>query len=344
MPIHNATTRTLAPVFTPLRHRHKLKGHNWQQTMLTYRANNAENLVPAEMPPGSALTIRRDAGLGDCLMIACALAALKRRRPDLHINFATPPAYTALLARFDCIDEAIPLDEALRFGAPVLEFSNYCERHPQADSTDRVTIFAQALGVATGRLPTYTPTSADMQEAQLLLRGRRPIAICMRGKYPHRSWLIPRALQLAARLADEGLDVMLFDAEEEPPYTAWISDDLPATSDVKHPPTRAFGLPLPTVAALLLHCRAAVAPDTGFLHFCGCLGVPFVGIFGAIPPHLRTPLYRDHVDLIADDLPCVPCFEGQKHITCRLECLQAIDVDMVRRALGRLGLTPRGDP
>ncbi len=336
MPIHDVTTRTLAPVFTPLRHRHKLKEHNWRQTILSYRADDAEKLVPAEMPPGSALPIRRDAGLGDCLMIACALAALKRKRPDLHITFATPPAYTAILARFDCIDEAIPLDEALVVGAPMLEFSNYCERHPQANITNRVTIFAQALGVAAGRLPTYTPTSADMQEAQLLLRGRRPIAICMRGKYPHRSWLIPRALQLAARLADEGLDVMLFDAEEQPPYTTWISDDLPAA--------RAFGLPLPTVAALLLHCRAAVAPDTGFLHLCGCLGVPFVGIFAAIPPHLRTSIYRDHVDLIADGLPCVPCFEGQKHITCRLECLQAIDVDMVRRALARLGLTQYGNP
>ena len=333
---HSAGEVAHAPVFTPLRHRHRLKGHDWRQTILTHRAENAERLMPAEMPPNSALTIRRDAGLGDCLMIACALAALKRRRPDLHITFATPPAYSDLLARFDSIDEAIPLDEALVVGAPILEFGNYCERHPQADSADRVTIFAQALGLHAGCLPTYRPTNADMQEAERFLHGRRPIAICMRGKYPHRSWLIPRALQFAARFADEGLDVMLFDAEEEPPYTTWISDSLPAT--------RAFGLPLPTVAAILLHCRAAVAPDTGFLHLCGCLGVPFVGIFGAIPPHLRTPIYRDHIDLITDDLPCVPCFEGQEHITCRLECLQAIDVDMVCRALGRVGLTQYGNP
>ena len=159
---HSAKVAVRAPVFTPLRHRHKLKGHDWRQTILAYRADNAEGLVPTEMPPGSALTIRRDAGLGDCLMIACALAALKRRRPDLRISFATPPAYSPLLAGFDSIDEAVPLDEALHLGAPVLEFSNYCERHPQANSADRVTIFAEALGLHAGCLPTYTPTSADM--------------------------------------------------------------------------------------------------------------------------------------------------------------------------------------
>lgn len=373
-----------APVFVPLKHRQRLKTRQWQQQRLVYQVADAGSWVPAKLPPGSALTIRRDAGLGDCLMIACAIAALKQQRPDLRISFAMPREYTELLSRFEGIDRTLGLEDATGYsqsgsGQPLIELSNYAERHPQANETDRFTLFAQALGVPAGKLPAYNPTRADQRAAEEFLegwrvgrgpkgdsaqatveqpsqtcspkpdRGRcRRVAICVRGKYPHRSWLIPRALQLAARLLDEGLDVILFDAEERPLYADWIEDvagthakgvgaasRLSGFNGTGHL-LRAFGLPLPTVAAILSRCRAAVTPDTGFLHLCGCLRVPFVGIFGAIAPQLRTTLYENHIDLIADDVPCAPCFEIPKHVACKLQCLQAIDVEMVYRGLNEL--------
>ena len=375
-----------APVFVPLKHRQRLKTRQWQQQRLVYQVADAGSWVPAKLPPGSALTIRRDAGLGDCLMIACAIAALKQQRPDLRISFAMPREYTELLSRFEGIDRALGLEDATGYpqsesGQPLIELSNYAERHPQANETDRFTLFAQALGVPAGKLPAYNPTRADQRAADEFLEGwrvghdpkgdsaqatveapsqtrspkpdrggRSRLAICVRGKYPHRSWLIPRALQLAARLLDEGLDVILFDAEERPLYADWIDDAIRQASldDVVRQASRlsgsngtgrllrAFGLPLPTVAAILSRCRAAVTPDTGFLHLCGCLRVPFVGIFGAIAPHLRTCLYENHIDLIADDVPCAPCFEIPRHVACKLQCLQGIDVEMVYRGLNEL--------
>ncbi len=385
-----------APVFVPLKHRHHLKARQWQQQRLVYQVADAGSWLPTKLPPESALTIRRDAGLGDCLMIACALAALKQQRPDLRISFAMPPEYTELLSRFEGIDSALRLEDAAGYpqsgsGQPLIELSNYAERHPQANETDRFTLFAQALGLGAGKLPTYRPTSADVRAAEQFLQsrveyecprvptlsqrvsplpmgegnqrgegGRMPcapttqrlpgrqaslpvasgtaehprVAICMRGKYPHRSWLIPRALQLAQRLLGDGLDAILFDAEERPPYADWI-DDVAGTNGPGRL-LRAFGLPLPTVAAILSRCRAAVTPDTGFLHLCGCLRVPFVGIFGAIAPQLRTGLYNSHIDLIAHDVPCVPCFEGQQHIACKLQCLQAIGVETVHQSLNKV--------
>ncbi len=335
---------TLAPVLVPLRHRHRLKGREWQHHPLTYRLAEADSWVPARLPSGSAFTIRRDAGLGDCLMITCAIAALKQQRPDLRISLATPPEYTALLSRFADLDRALSLEDAVTSMQPLIELSNYVERHPQANRTDRTRLFAQALGVPAGKLPAYNPTRADERAAAMVTApnplapfpireegggrglGDRPIAICMRGKYPHRSWLIPRALELARRLISQGHQVVLCDAEKRPPYAA----------SIPHPLLRAFGLPLATVAAILSSCRAAVTPDTGFLHLCGCLGVPFVGIFGAIPPRLRTGLYESHLDLIAEGVPCAPCFEGHQHIACKLECLQAITIDMVYQSLTTL--------
>ena len=359
-----------APVFVPLKHRQRLKTRQWQQQRLVYQVADAGSWVPTRLPPGSAFTIRRDAGLGDCLMIACAIAALKQQRPDLRISFAMPRGYTELLSRFEGIDRALGLEDGVVADQPLIELSNYAERHPQGNKLDRTTLFAQALGVRADKVPTYRPSSADMRTAEESLHGQRPIAICVRGKYPHRSWLIPRALQLAARLLDEGLDVILFDAEQQPPYADWIDDmagthakgvgaasRLSSTDSAWQPKPRdsiskpvrqasrlpgfngtghllrAFGMPLHTVAATLSRCWAAVTPDTGFLHLCGCLQVPFVGIFGAIAPQLRTALYENHVDLIAAGVPCAPCFESEKHIACKLQCLQAVDVEMVYQAL-----------
>ncbi len=40
-----------------------------------------------------------------------------------------------------------------------------------------------------------------------------------------------------------------------------------------------------------------------------------------------------HISSHVSETCGVPCFEGQKHIACKLQCLQAIGVDMVCRAL-----------
>jgi len=317
-----------APVFMPLKHHYTIKSKPWRQSTITYQLVDAAEWVPVNLSAGGRLTIRRNAGLGDCLMIACVIARLKQQRPDLHVRFAIPEAYTELLSRFVEVDEAVSLPDAEIGGQSILELSNYVERHPQTCHIDRTTLFAQALGIAGGKLPTYRPQAADIARAKGVLGGRRPVAICMRGTYPHRSWLIPRALRLAQQLEADEIDIILFDAKQEPPFASWIAEGLKAT--------KAFGLPLTTVAAVLSRCLGVVSPDTGLLHLCGCLQVPFVGILGAIEPRLRTALYQKHIDLIARQLPCCPCFENNKHITCSLECLQAIDVQTVSGAVHEL--------
>jgi len=52
-------------------------------------------------------------------------------------------------------------------------------------------------------------------------------------------------------------------------------------------------LPLPTVAALLSHCRLLVANDSGPLHLALALGVPSIALLGADHPRRVGPYQVD---------------------------------------------------
>jgi len=155
------------------------------------------------------------------------------------------------------------------------------------------------------------------------------LGIALRGIYGHRSWLVPYVFQVARRLAAQGWDVLIFDADPDAPQYPWA--DGPASPGTV---ACAYGLKLPVVAALLGGCDAAVVPDTGLLHLAACVGTPFVAIFGAVPPELRLNYYENYRCLTAAGrVPCVPCCEGPQHTHCEYECLWAITPGEVETAL-----------
>jgi len=296
---------------------------------------------PAQLAAASKLIVRRDAGLGDCLMILPTLAAIRQRFPQLAVIFQAPAAYIALLEGFAEVDEAIALDEspAGRSSSETLfaNLSNYMERHPQAWQKPRIDIVGTAFGIApVSHAAAYHPTPQLLRQAEEWLttngcRAQMRIAVALRGVYGHRSWLVPYVFELAQRLAAKGRDVLIFDADPHAPRCP--ETDEPTGGTV----ACAYGLQLPLVAALLATCDAVVLPDTGLLHLAACVGLPFVAIFGPVPPELRLNHYQNYRCLTAEEtVACVPCCEGPQHIRCSYDCLWEITPSMVETALHQL--------
>ncbi len=297
---------------------------------------------PAQLAAASKLIVRRDAGLGDCLMILPTLTAIRQRFSQLEVVFQAPAAYTALLEGFAEVDEAIALNESPA-GQPgpemlLVDLSNYMERHPQAWQRPRIDLVGMAFGMASvSHAAIYHPTPQLLRQAKEWLtthgcRAPTRIALALRGIYGHRSWLAPYVFELARRLTAKGRDVLIFDADAHAPQCP-RPRDLRQTGSV----ISAYGLELPLVAALLAGCDAAVVPDTGLLHLAACVGLPFVAIFGPVPPQLRLNYYENYRCLTAEKkVACVPCCEGPRHIRCSYECLWEITPSMVETALHQL--------
>jgi len=310
---------------------------------------------PAQLAAASKLIVRRDAGLGDCLMILPTLAAIRQRFPQLAVVFQAPAAYTALLEGFAEVDEAIALDESpTRQSSPetlFVDLSNYMERHPRAWQQPRIDLVGTAFGLAPlPHVARYHPPPEAQSEAEAWLKSRQGcrsyqkeaptrIALALRGIYGHRSWLVPYVFELAQRLAAAGREVLIFDADAHAPQYPWTEEPTGETPVLPQAGTVAcaYALELPLVAALLAACDAAVVPDTGLLHLAACVGLPFVAIFGAVPPELRLSHYENYRCLTAEEkIACVPCCEGPQHIRCSYECLWEITPSIVETALYQL--------
>ncbi len=327
----------------PLTHKHRLRG-------LT---QTREGVVVASLPEargplcdvqqlasGAKLVVRRAAGLGDCLMLLPALMALKRERPDIHLVLQVPREYQKLMVGFNIADEVWKLEDMPPAGAvwELVDVSHFVERHPAAWEIDRVTLFAEAFGIEpVPSAAAYRPPAKDLAWAREWLefeetpRGPR-VGLCLEGKYRHRSWMVKYVFELAKRLTRRGHRCIIFADDRSAQRSAMTGRPAGIRGRVRH----AYGFELPQVAALLHMCDVAVAPDTGLLHLGASVGTACVGIFGAVPPHLRTRFYESCECLWAKGkVACVPCCEGPQHQRCNLECLKAITPAMVEAAIER---------
>ncbi len=296
---------------------------------------------PGQLEQVDRLLVRRDAGLGDCLMILPAIRGAKRVHPQLRVEMCVPAEYTSLLETFGTVDEALPLD-AWRATAPPgsasADLSGYVERHPAATFVDRITLFADALATEPVMdAGDWQPTAHLRAEAQAWIRYNCKrqdgplIGLCLRGKYPHRSWVEQYVFELASMLVASGKRVIIFDAQPDAPRGTGLARR--ASGALGY----AYGLALPLAAQLVANCDVLVSPDTGLVHLAAAVGTPFVAIYGAIEPRLRLSHYEGYRCLTAvDDVPCVPCFEDHRHRVCNLECLRAVTPRRVYEAIGEL--------
>jgi ADP-heptose:LPS heptosyltransferase len=102
-------------------------------------------------------------------------------------------------------------------------------------------------------------------------------------------------------------------------------------------------LSLHETATLLQEARLFIGTDSGLAHLAIALGTPTVVLFGPSDPD-KWGVRSVHHTIVHRALPCSPCCMFGKHTPCtRLACMQAITVDEVMEAAGRV-LSAARDP
>jgi ADP-heptose:LPS heptosyltransferase len=153
-------------------------------------------------------------------------------------------------------------------------------------------------------------------------------------RHATKQWIETHWLILHDHLAAAGHPLLYFSLDRErrnfPALTSRVDQD---------PRAKWCSEPLPRMAALLSHARAAVTVDTGLMHLAAARGVPVVAMFGSTAPELGfTPVGDGHVVLCRHE-PCQPCtLHGREHCPKgHFNCMKKLEPAQVIEALQTIG-------
>ncbi len=92
------------------------------------------------------------------------------------------------------------------------------------------------------------------------------------------------------------------------------------------------------LVALIAGCHLIVSTDSGPVHVAGAVGVPVVGLYGAVHPRYRLPLDSPAVG-VTSDVPCLACHHasprGHWQTGCPhdIRCMKELEVQTVFQAV-----------
>jgi heptosyltransferase-2 len=193
------------------------------------------------------------------------------------------------------------------------------------------------LGIETGALtPQLIVPPAKREAATKLLRdrgwaaGEPLIALAPGAAFGHaKRWPPDRFAALAKALRDDaGVTCVILGRREDRDAAPQIDGiDLVGQTD------------LLMLMAVLSHCRALVANDSGALHLAAALGVPVTGIYGPTDERYSRPLPSeegadDRVATLSERVFCRPCFLRDCPIDHR--CMKRIPTERVYATVRQL--------
>ena len=191
-------------------------------------------------------------------------------------------------------------------------------------------------------------TEADHSWGEQLLRqanvpAQRPLVVVHPGAdWYWRCWPAERFGQVARRLCDEDLVVVILGGPQDVNLVETVVESAPG----------AIYVPTPTIrdlACVLAHADAFIGNDSGPLHLAAALDRPVVGLYGPGPPAVKGPRTTTapcHV--IYHKLPCSPCAQvhARKPLPCQKApqtwCMAQIPVQEVYGKVGQM-LSLQGD-
>lgn len=194
----------------------------------------------------------------------------------------------------------------------------------------------RALGFENGSSEPRIRVSDDARAAGgALLReigwnGQTPfVALAPGAAYGSaKRWPPESFAELASTLSADGVGCVMIGGAADAPTAAEIERRCPAVAN-------AVGrTDLPTLAGLLLHCRALVTNDSGAMHLAAAAGVPVTAVFGPTNEHETRPVGAAHV-VVTHSVWCRPCMLRECPIDHR--CMRGVRVatvlDAARRTL-----------
>ncbi|CAN5581671.1 hypothetical protein BH20VER1_BH20VER1_02650 [soil metagenome] len=340
----------------------------------------AEDAPPPETTQSSLqpfrILIRGTNWLGDSVISAAAVRAIKRGRPDAHITVATPEKLTAVWRLIPEVDEVLPLGRSLSgtvgtlrkqkpFDVAIL-FPNSLRTalevwlagiprrvgfsgHHRALLLNQIVPKPEYRGPIRHQLHRYlhlaetlgaeitTTVPAPPERPPQPQNGLIKLALCPGAEYgPAKRWLPERFAEVATTVAAENA-------------VQWVL--FGTSSDAQNGAQIAEQLgdkcinrigqtTLEQLITELRECHLLLTNDTGTMHLATLLGVPVIAIFGSTEHRLTGPLGTGH-QVIRHHVECSPCFLRECPIDFR--CMKAVTAEEVTAAvLNQLRAAPPG--
>lgn len=195
-----------------------------------------------------------------------------------------------------------------------------------------------ALGYATGAMRPELRVSPEMRRAGGdLLRsagwdGRALLVALAPGAANGRAkqWPAESFADLARALGQDGVVCVLIGAPADAPAAAAVNGALKGAIIPIIPIDLTGRTDLPTLAGVLVHCRALITNDSGGMHFGAALGVPVTAMFGPSNEEETRPLGEGRISVLTHQVWCRPCMLRECPIDHR--CMRGITVDAVLAA------------
>lgn len=324
-------------------------------------------LPPTAMPQPFRILIRAPNWLGDSVISAPAVRAIKRGRPDAHITIAAPAKIASLWKLVPEVDEILPLPEKSLFQtARLFKKQEPFEVAVLFPNSTRVALEAWLAGIP--RRVGYRGHTRSWLLNQIVPESK------MRGPLRHQ---VERYLHLARTLgasdeshetdtthptytSHESMRLALCPGAEYGPAKRWLPERFAEVATAvaeKHPSAQwhLFGTAadaavgeqiaqplgdravnrigqtsLEELIAELRACRLLLTNDTGTMHLATLLGVPVVAIFGSTEDRLTGPLGDGHT-VMRHHVECSPCFLRECPLDFR--CMKAVTSEEVTAAV-----------
>ncbi len=305
----------------------ELTEQGWRIWQLDELTEQGWRIKPLEEALGAAdrVLVIRNMGLGDVLMLTPALQALHQQW-QVSVEVATYARYVPLLRGLPGITAAHALGtdyQAQCFDATV-DLNWAVESGPEVHKRPRQDLFARLLHVRLNqRWPIYQVAASERRWAEQRLAQWQPpmVGIQVHASCRQRSYPVAHIRRLTELLQAEGYTVAFLGER-------WQGLTPPKVVDLTG------CLSLRQAAALIEQMTAMICPDSGLLHLAVAVGTATVGLFGPIPPQLRTAGYP-HCQAVTASGACPhqPCFDSGAAGCREPYCMQAIEPQSVIEAL-----------
>jgi heptosyltransferase-2 len=194
----------------------------------------------------------------------------------------------------------------------------------------------RALGFANGPGQPHIPLSNELRESGAeQLRGvgwdgvEPLLAIAPGAAYGgSKRWPPEYFAALARSLSEDGVRVVMVGSRADFPVGREIEEAVEASNGVSL--LNLMGTDLPTLAAVLVNCRALVSNDSGAMHLAVALGVRVTAVYGPTDERITRPLGDAHA-VLTNPVWCRPCWLRECPIDHR--CMRGIGVDRVAGAV-----------
>jgi ADP-heptose:LPS heptosyltransferase len=298
-----------------------------------------------------AVILCRTGALGDIICALPMCAEIRKRHPGTFIVFATHVDYLSLLKLSNDLDEtfggkswAWPYSLPADFKFFGLVEAIYCPRTTNEHSKDGpkchlMEDLAGSCGITLSNPHPRLNMPQDLLKsvqakyglAEHIAKGRLMIGINCGYVWPVRMWPAEKWQALLDLIhAEFDAAVMLFG------FHRGSEDDYDRLKGVQ------VELRMPMnkdeLVALIANCHLMISVDSGPTHISGAVGVPLVGLYGALNPEFFMPRFSPAVGLSAD-VPCLFCNHtspiGHWQSGCpnNIRCMKELEVQPVFQAV-----------